>query len=126
MNLSKWLRFINEALLAKHIIWDDTDKLPKPYLQKIQKMGEIPLYAPIVQNADFDPFIEPCIVTLWVAYSSILDRNTIEQIDGTLSDIEPELVVDFSEVKTHSELMDIINQVNCHIAVCSEVCSAME
>lgn len=126
MNLSKWFRFVNEALLVNQIISDDTDKLPKPYLQKIQKMGEILLYAPIVQNAYFDPFMEPCIGTLWVSLDSILDRDAIEEIHEALSNIEPELIVDFTEVKTHSELLDIINQVNCHIATCAELCSKID
>jgi len=117
---------MNEALLAKQIIWDDADKLPKPYLQKIQKMGEILLYAPIVQNTYFDPFMAPCIATLWIKLCSVLDREAIEMVDETLSDIEPELIVDFTEVKTHSELLDIINQVNCHIATCAEACSTIE
>lgn len=126
MNLSKRYRFLNDTILVNQIISDDADKLPKPYLQKIQKMGEIPLYAPIVQNAYFDPFMDPCIVTLGVNLCSILDRDAIEKIDEALFNIEPALVVDFTEVKTYSELLDIINQVNCFIANCSEMCSAIE
>ena len=126
MDIKKRLIFVNETLLAKQIILDDTEKLPKHYLQKIQKMGEILLYAPIVQNAYFDPFMEPCTVTLWINLGSILDRDAIKKIDKALSDIEPELVVDFSEVKTHSESLDIINRVNCFMAECCKSCSEIE
>lgn len=126
MNISKWLRFVNDVLLATQIVSADDDKLSKPYLQKIQKMGELLLYAPIVQTSYFDPFMMPNIQTLWIGLYSILDRDAIEMIDEALSDIEPELVVDFSEVKTHSELLDIINRVNFHIATYSEACSTIE
>lgn len=116
MTLQKWYRFLNEVL---NIVPDSSsEEVPPRYLKKIHDIGELPLYAPILNSAHFDPFEEPSLATLWLKTCNVANRQMLETVDLGLMEIEPSTIVDFSTVKTINDLIDAVEQVNSHIAEC--------
>lgn len=125
MTMHERHHFLNK-ILTSPIITAEDEEIFLPHLKEIHKLGKVNLYAPILKNSYFDPFIAPTTESLWIKMCNILDRDTIRKIDTSLSKIMPEVVVDFTKVKTLSNLLDKVEEINLHIADCSELCSSAD